>query len=209
MQELALRKLGNIYIAQGRFGLAATVFQHGMLLCMQLGAREPTSDCQRGLGTIHLYQGQLVHAKLHFEEGIVIWRELNHHRWQVVFLHLLARVALQQGDMLALQAYLDEAQVHLAQTRSPGADAYALWLQAELALEQGDLHRAVGLHRKALELRLRFSPKHLQMESQDGLAYVLERLGRCEEAQQLRQSVTSAREAFGIRETDYRKLLSQ
>lgn len=206
MQELALRKLGNIYATQGRFGLAAAAFQHGLLLCEQFGAREPASDCQRGLGTIHLYQGQLAQARVHFEEGIAIWRELNHHRWQVLFLHLLARVSLQEGDLAAVVKNLEEAQTHLELTRSPGADAYALWLQAELVLEQGDPHRAVTLHRQALDLRVRFSPKHLQMESEDGLAYALELLGEQEEANLLRLSVEAARDAFGIRETNYRKL---
>lgn len=179
---IALVRLGNVALSQGRIGEAEALYWDAMNLLRSLSEPAKTAWALRCLGHAKTLTADHEPALAFFEQSLEICRKLGELRGIAASLTYLSGVARAQGDIDRAHAAAEEAlEIHRA-LGDKAASASALDCLALIAAGNARWERAHELTTESLRLYREIGSPHGITWLFDLLAHCLSELGRMQRA---------------------------
>ncbi|MGV9772315.1 AfsR/SARP family transcriptional regulator [Streptosporangium sp. NPDC003464] len=178
----ALCGLGDVHLAQGRFGRAADYFERALEIARVTGNRDGELGALCGLGHVHRAQGWFGRAADCFERALEIARVTGNRDGELGALCGLGHVHRAQGWFGRAADHFEQALKIADVTGSRDGELRALTGLGITHLMRGEHRPATDCYRRALRIARRIGDRNAQFEGLYGLGRVHQATGRPDRA---------------------------
>lgn len=176
--------LANFYVDRGDYVGAAEHLQQALLLFEALRFQRGISAASLNLAEIRMNLRQYDEAMDLSRRALATYEAMNHARGRSLALNRLGNLLILTGDAQAAVPLLRDA-LAIAESRNDDRQTGSILEALGLAHDQlGDLGAALGYYRRSLDIRLLIDDKIDRVGSYNGIANVLQRQGKSQEALQ-------------------------